>query len=320
MAKNRFQRDPDIFRYDNLQGSGAAGKDTPFEFGGEVFRPNPNNHWKAAWPDGMERLKVARRIDRVGKTLSYVRYINDNPVNPITNSWMDTSFAGFATNKKYVVETNPKVVQRCILMTSDPGDLVFDPTCGSGTSAYVAEQWGRRWITCDTSRVATALAKQRLMTAKFDYYELAQADEGVGSGFKYRTVPHVTLGSIANNLDISEGLAREQVDHAITRRASQKTFYDQPVTDPTKARVTGPFTVEAVPAPSVLPLDDISEDEALPADALGGAHRANDSARRLARRTSEDRHSRQGRPTHLVRVAGAVARLEMASRRGRDEA
>ena len=139
-------------------------------------------------------------------------------------------------------------MERCLLMTTDPGDLVFDPTCGSGTTAYVAEQWGRRWITCDTSRVAVTLAKSRLMTANFDYYELAHPAEGVGSGFKYKTVPHVTLGSIANNPDVKEGMTRRQIDAAIARHAPQETLYDQPHVDRGKPRVTGPFTVEAVPA------------------------------------------------------------------------
>jgi adenine-specific DNA-methyltransferase len=140
-------------------------------------------------------------------------------------------------------------------MTTDPGDLVFDPTCGSGTTAFVAEQWGRRWITCDTSRVAIALAKQRLMTALYDYYELAHPNEGVGSGFVYKTVPHVTLKSIANNPEIKEGMTRAQIDAAIAKYADQETLYDQPRLDKGKARVTGPFTVEAVPAPVVKPLD-----------------------------------------------------------------
>jgi adenine-specific DNA-methyltransferase len=125
-------------------------------------------------------------------------------------------------------------------MTTDPGDLVFDPTCGSGTTAYVAEQWGRRWITCDTSRVAITLAKQRLMTALFDYYELAHPEEGVGSGFIYKTVPHITLKSIANN-----------------EPPAQETLYDQPFVDNKRTRVTGPFTVEAVPAPVVKPIVDV---------------------------------------------------------------
>jgi adenine-specific DNA-methyltransferase len=125
-------------------------------------------------------------------------------------------------------------------MTTDPGDLVLDITCGSGTTAYVAENWGRRWITCDTSRVAIALAKQRLMTASFDYYELAHPSEGVGSGFKYKTVPHITLKSIANN-----------------EPAPQETLYDQPIVDSKRLRVTGPFTVEAVPAPVAKSFEDI---------------------------------------------------------------
>ena len=142
-------------------------------------------------------------------------------------------------------------------MTTDPGDLTFDPTCGSGTTAFVAEQWGRRWITCDTSRVAITLAKQRLMTAEFDYYELAHPEEGVGSGFRYKTVPHVTLKSIANNPEIREGMTREQIDAAIAKYADQETLYDQPYLDKSRVRVTGPFTVEAVPAPTVRSLDDI---------------------------------------------------------------
>lgn len=125
-------------------------------------------------------------------------------------------------------------------MTTDPGDLVLDITCGSGTTAYVAEQWGRRWITCDTSRVAVTLAKQRLMTATFDYYKLAHEEQGVGSGFVYKTVPHITLKSIANN-----------------EPPATETLYDQPEIDKTKIRVTGPFTVEALPAPVVKPLDDL---------------------------------------------------------------
>lgn len=127
-------------------------------------------------------------------------------------------------------------------MTTDPGDLVLDITCGSGTTAYVAEQWGRRWITCDTSRVAITLAKQRLMTATFDYYNLAHPEQGVGSGFVYKTVPHITLKSIANN-----------------EPPATETLYDQPEIDKGKVRITGPFTVEALPAPVVKPLDDVSD-------------------------------------------------------------
>ena len=133
-------------------------------------------------------------------------------------------------------------------MTTDPGDLALDITCGSGTTAYVAEQWGRRWITCDTSRVALTLAKQRLMTAVFEYYQLAHREEGVTSGFVYNTVPHITLKSIANN-----------------EPPEQETVYDQPLVEKQKVRVTGPFTVEAVPAPAVKTLNEVEQGD-LPAD------------------------------------------------------
>ena len=211
----------------------------------------------------MEQLIRADRIMAPGRLPTFVQFHDDFPVQPLHNLWDDTHGA---TDLRYAVQTSVKVVQRCLLMATDPGDLVFDPTCGSGTTAYVAEQWGRRWITCDTSRVAVTLAKQRLMTANFDYYELARKDEGVGSGFRYKTVPHVTLGSIANNTDIGEGMTREQIDRAIARHAPQETLHDQPQLDRSKTRVTGPFTVEAVPAPTVLPLDEVAEREALPAD------------------------------------------------------
>ena len=245
-----------IFRYDNLTGQGPASSPQPFEFKGKTYNPSTNNHWKASYPEGMNRLKLAERISVFGNTLSYVRFLDDNPLNPIVNVWLDTGVSGFASNKKYVVETNHKVIERCLLMTTDPGDLVFDPTCGAGTTAYVAEKWGRRWITCDTSRVALTLAKQRLMTASFDYYELAHPEEGVSSGFRYRTVPHITLGSIANNPEIKESMTREEIGRAIKKYADQETLYDQPYVDSKKVRVTGPFTVEAVPAPVVLSLDE----------------------------------------------------------------
>ena len=168
-------------------------------------------------------------------------------------------------------------------MTTDPGDLVFDPTCGSGTTAYVAEQWGRRWITCDTSRVAVTLARQRLMTALYDYYQLAHSDEGVGSGFKYKTVPHVTLGSIANNPDIWEGMSQAEIDAAIARHAPQETLYDQPLPDRGKRRVTGPFTVEAVPAPAVRPLVDSADEMADNGDKLATNEESSTPTTSLAR-------------------------------------
>lgn len=199
---------------------------------------------------------LAGRLEATANRVGYVRYLEDFPVFPINNKWDDVG-ASFMADKIYVVQTVSKVVQRAVLMTTDPGDLVLDPTCGSGTTAYVAEQWGRRWMTCDTSRVAITLAKQRLMAADFDYYELAHPDEGVGSGFHYKSVPHVTLKSIANNPEIREGMTRDQIGAAVAHYAEQETLCDQPYLDKSRIRVTGPFTVEAVPAPTVKSLDEI---------------------------------------------------------------
>jgi adenine-specific DNA-methyltransferase len=224
------------------------------EFGGERFLPTAGRSWSTN-AEGTERLKAAKRLVKYGNQITYVRYASDFPLIPLRNIWEDTA-SGVGMRKIYVVQTTTKIVQRCLLMTTDPGDLVFDPTCGSGTTAYVAEQWGRRWITCDTSRVALTLAKQRLMTAVYDYYELAHPEEGVGSGFRYKTVPHVTLKSIANNPEIKEGMSRAQIDAAIAKYADEETLYDQPYVDKSRARVAGPFTVEAVPAPVVQPLGD----------------------------------------------------------------
>ena len=206
---------------------------------GKRFVPYGNRGW-ATTREGISRLLQADRLEPSGSNLFFRRYHADFPVNPITSLWADTA-SSFLSDKTYVVQTNAKVIQRCLTMTTDPGDLVFDPTCGSGTTAFVAEQWGRRWITCDTSRVATTLAKQRLMSATFDYYKLAHPDEGVASGFQYKKVPHVTLKSIANN-----------------EPPGEETLYDQPLTDNTRARISGPFTVEAVPAPNVKSLDDLA--------------------------------------------------------------
>ncbi|MCY3881065.1 MAG: site-specific DNA-methyltransferase, partial [Chloroflexi bacterium] len=259
-----------IFRYDNVTSPRPAGSGDvkEFEFEGRKFRPG-NGTFKSDL-QGLDTLKQANRLGVVGNTLSYVRHLTDFPCKRISNIWADTTIAGFASNKRYAVETSNKVIQRCMLMTTDPGDLVFDPTCGSGTTAYVAEQWGRRWITCDTSRVAVTLAKQRLMTAAYDYYELAHSDEGVGSGFKYKTVPHITLGSITNNPDIRKGMSQAEVDAAIARHAPQETLYDQPVIDRGKKRVTGPFSVEAVPAPAVKSIDESAAPAPTPADASVG--------------------------------------------------
>ena len=232
----------------------------PVYFKGKIFRISEDQHWKTS-EAGMKRLILARRIRARENSLRYVRFLDDFPAVPITNNWIDLRWGFDAGEKRYVVETNPGIIARCLLMTTDPGDLVFDPTCGSGTTAYAAEQWGRRWITCDTSRVAVTLAKQRLMTSEFDYYELAYPEEGVSSGFRYKTVPHVTLKSIANNPEIHESMTREQIEAAIAKYADQETLYDRPNVDRARVRVTGPFTAEAVPAPTVRPLGEIETDQ-----------------------------------------------------------
>ena len=193
----------------------------PISLNGSLYHCPASSHWKTT-ESGIRRLKAAHRVFALGKSIRYKRYIEDFPVLPINNVWVDVGTSGFGRKKQYVVETNPKVVERCMLMTTDPGDLVLDPTCGSGTTAYVAEQWGRRWITIDTSRVALALARTRLMTARFPYYLLADSPEGVKKeaeitgkmpppyktggdikkGFVYERVPHITLRAIANNEEI----------------------------------------------------------------------------------------------------------------------
>jgi len=309
-------------------------------------------------PEGMRRLALAERLFAPGNQLRYIYRLDDFPAKAMENIWLDTIGE---PEKLYAVQTNTKVVERCILMTTDPGDLVFDPTCGSGTTAWCAEKWGRRWITCDTSRVALAIARQRLMTAKFDYYELKEPKRGPAGGFNYETVPHITLESIAQNTEIDaiadryqpqieQALAdlnralgrewkewevprevphpvwpeeakqayrhllelkrsgklgaekeaeslletvyrltghrwenlgkvpdpmppedwlddaakdalrrfwelrrqkREEIDKSIQRKAPQETLYDRPKVVRGVVRVTGPFTVEAIPVPAV---------------------------------------------------------------------
>ena len=258
-----------IFRVDNLTSSRPAGEGDvrEIEFQGSRFTPGRGTFKTNR--DGLVRLSNARRLHTTsGVTLNYRRFKSDFPIAAVGNLWTDISGSVQSRSdpKVYAVQSSTEVIERCVLMTTDPGDLVFDPTCGSGTTAYVAEQWGRRWITCDTSRVALTLAKQRLTTALFDYYELAHLDEGVGSGFRYKTVPHITLGSIANNPDIREGMSQAEIDTAIARHAPQETLYDQPLVDTGKRRVTGPFSLEAVPAPAVKPIDEVDAPGAMPSD------------------------------------------------------
>ncbi len=383
MLTERYKYIDEDKRY-RLSGITSQGKtegetSQPFVFQGKQYWPSANRHWSAT-ANGLRRLVKANRITLEGSALVYKRYNSDFPLFPLRNVWTDTGGGALVVEKMYVVQTASKIIQRCLLMTTDPGDLVFDPTCGSSTTAYVAEQWGQRWITCDTSRVALTLARQRLMTAVFDYYELAHPEEGVGSGFKYKTVPHVTLKSIANNPEIDsiytrmhpaietalaelnralkghkvkfkvmtggragqlvdfaasdeatftmpsgqvvkvnelvewevpssfelfvsslewpEGMPeqagdfaaqlktensklktafeafhtarrtlQQAINAAIARHAPQETLYDQPFVERKKVRVSGPFTVEAVPAPVVKSPDEILEATPQPADA-----------------------------------------------------
>ncbi len=212
-------RDARLLTKGDMQSQGPASEAQDYFFQGKMYRPNSNSHWKPNHPDGLDRLKHANRIVISGKTLRYKRFFDDFPVIGINNLWSDQLSE---QSKIYVVQTAQKIIERCVLLATDPGDLVLDPTCGSGTTAYVAEQWGRRWITIDTSRVSLALARTRLMTAKFPYYLLSDSSEGIKKeaeitghtpppyktesdirkGFVCKRVPHVMLKDIANNAEI----------------------------------------------------------------------------------------------------------------------
>jgi adenine-specific DNA-methyltransferase len=212
-----------LYKPDNIISQGRAKEPQPFVFRGETYDTwAKNSHWKANYPIGMERLGKANRIHVAENSIQYVRYHTDFDVAVHGNIWSDTGSGNFTDEKMYVVQTNTKVIERCILMATDPGDLVLDPTCGSGTTAYVAEQWGRRWITIDTSRVALALARARIMGARYAFYLLADSREGqlkeaevtrtapssqsvhgnIRHGFVYERVPHIQLKYIANNAEI----------------------------------------------------------------------------------------------------------------------
>jgi len=232
-------KNPDykIFATLSLNAQGTE-KRNAFNFEGKNYYPPNGTQWKTSY-DGLETLKERKRLVVEGNTVRYKQYLDDYPVMAINSLWMGI---GAASDKIYVVQTPNELIKRCMLMTTDPGDLVFDPTCGSGTTAYVAEQWGRRWITCDTSRVAITLAKQRLMTSIFDFYELAHLNEGVSSGFNYQKVQHITLESIAND-----------------EPSKEEILYDKPLIDRSKKRVSGPFTVEAVPSQRVVNLEEVEE-------------------------------------------------------------
>lgn len=250
------------------QGAQDGPRSQPYMWDGEPIPIPGNAHWKydPTPGGGMDRLRSLGRLRRSGKSVATVLLVDDNPTTPLDNVWLDTGTGSFTEDQVYVVQTANKVVQRCLLMATDPGDLVLDPTCGSGTTAHVAEQWGRRWITIDTSRVALALARQRIMGARYPYYLLADSEAGrkkesevsaaplpaasvggdVRHGFVYERVQRVALGSIANNPDLKEGMSAEEIDEAIRRHADFEFLYDKPYEDKTKVRVAGPFTVESL--------------------------------------------------------------------------
>jgi adenine-specific DNA-methyltransferase len=212
----------------------------PFVYEGKEYSPKKGTSWRTN-KAGMEKIINKKRLIALGDSIYQVMYYDDYPVTELTNLWDDTRGE---MSKEYVVQTSTEVVKRCILMSSDPGDLVIDPTCGSGTTAFVAEQWGRRWITIDTSRIALNIAKQRLMTAVFPYYNLYDEQGGdVRQGFKYKTVPHVTLKSLAND-----------------EPSSTETLYDQPETDNKLLRVSGPFTVETLQNFEPISPDDLDDE------------------------------------------------------------
>ena len=264
-----------IFKSTDLNSrSGSESTSKPFSFKGVEYFPRAGAGWRTN-VDGLKKLEQQNRLIATSNTLRYIHYFDDFPFSSLSNIWDD--LMGSA-DTIYVVQTNVKVIQRCLLMTSDPGDLVLDPTCGSGTTAFVAEQWGRRWITTDTSRVALALARTRIMSAKYPYYILSDTTEGImkeaevsqqlpptpmpktegdiKKGFVYKKVPHITLKSIANNPDIKEGMTREQIDKAIAKHADTETLYDQPYEDNKRIRVSGPFTVESLSPHRILSTDE----------------------------------------------------------------
>lgn len=226
------------YKRDNLLSQGYRPNTTvEYRFEGVTFFPGPNRCWKTTVA-GLDQLAARKRLESAGSGLWYVRFADDLPARALNNLWVDTS-SSFMANKRYIVQTVPKVIARCLLMTTDPGDLVLDPTCGSGTTAHVAEQFGRRWIYCDTSRVALAIARERLLTATFPYYRLLDEDRGVDGGFIYQVIQRVTLGSLAHG-----------------EPAEVVALYDRPELDGTKLRVSGPFTVEALSRYAVNPLEE----------------------------------------------------------------
>jgi len=277
-----------IYKPSTIVSSGGSSTPQPFEFEGKTYNTPPNNHWKASFPDGMNRLVNANRIHKAANSIQYVRFEDDFGYKPLTNLWTDTATGNFTETKTFVVQTSTKVIERCIQLSSDPGDLVLDPTCGSGTTAVSAEKLGRRWITCDTSRVALSLTRTRLISARLPYYLLADSHEGkmktaelnsgmvdtsdtsedIRKGFVYKRVPHVTLRAIANSSELTEGMTKEQINRVVAKNSESELLLDSPIEDAKRIRVCGPFSVESLSPHRVLSLADsdgngtVSENEA----------------------------------------------------------
>lgn len=233
-----------LYKPDNLLSQGRASEPQPFEFDGKTYFPGANSHWKPNYPGGLRRLADQGRIHVAENSLQYRRFPEDFPFAEHGNIWTDTSTGSFTEKKIYAVQTNTKVVERCVLLATEPGDLVLDPTCGGGTTAVVAEEWGRRWITIDVSRVPIALTRQRLLTRTYPFYELKDPARGPVGGFVYirrqnrkgdeigGIVPHIALESIAND-----------------EPPKEEVLVDRPERDDKVTRVTGPFAFEAtIPA------------------------------------------------------------------------
>jgi len=270
-------------------GGHRANQMDPITLNGRAFVPPKDRCWShtsrsTSGLPGMEKVKLSGRLIASGTSLDFKRYLDDFPFKVMSNWW---DGLGGAADPVYVVQTNTEIIKRCVLMTTDPGDLVLDPTGGSGSTAIVAEQWGRRWILADTSRVALALARARLMTTRYPYYLLADSIGGsskeaelsgqvptastyggdVMKGFVCRRAARITSGSIANNPDIKEGMTRVEIDEAIARHADTEILYDRPYEDRKVVRVTGPFTVESL-SPHRVNIDG-PEDAPATAEALG---------------------------------------------------
>ena len=241
----RFQTSPVMSAGESSEGS------KPLIFENDTYYPSKGRHWSIS-AEELQLVSEKGRLLPLGNTMTYKKYLDESNYTPLTNVWLDTMESTYAVERFYVVQTAEKPIARCMLMVTDPGNLVFDPTCGSGTTAKVCEEYGRRWITCDTSRVALNLAKKRLLTSQYDYYQLKHEKEGIGSGLSYKSVPKITLKSLA-----------------VGESVPQIELYDQPNINANKIRITGPFTIEAVPAPYAKSFDDLENENMEVADTSG---------------------------------------------------